>query len=523
MNTSFVRSSILSTAALLGGLPLMAGTPTWFTPLTESAPVTSPNSLEELSSPWVVPADIHQKNLVSMREVEDSVLSPGQSVVRANNAGTSASMFDMLAFDPSGEYLFIPHETPWTAGVSRYGIYANHNEVIFSGDGGGETGNWSNDYGAFDPCRFTPNETLFLGEEWTGLGRIVEILNPYAEPDQIQHRVLESIANVAHEGINFSKRYPDTIYYVDEWNSGSIYKFVMTTPGDYTAGQTFVLSVNDFIQNGGNAAANWNEQAAGVSREGEATWVPLTDASGNPLPGVTNPFRDGPTNDPRTNNDTRGGRPAADDVGATPYGRPEDLAVGRLRNGREVIYFCATSEQTVYSIEIVPGVSPEGRARMRAEGQRYSFRTSPDRAIVRTFINANSPKNVGFAPTTGVLNSPDNLAIDAMGNIYVIEDAPNGSSTGGDIWFVRDTNTDGIGESLDHFMSIRVDGSEATGMIWNPEIPTQFAVAVQHPDSTDLSNVPEGLGDAVWLFDISLIENERFVKSLERSRAPFGE
>ena len=43
-----------------------AGTDTWFTPLTESAPVTAPNSYEEINAPWVAPGDIHFKNLVNI-------------------------------------------------------------------------------------------------------------------------------------------------------------------------------------------------------------------------------------------------------------------------------------------------------------------------------------------------------------------------------------------------------------------------------------------------------------------------
>ena len=111
------------------------------------------------------------------------------------------------------------------------------------------------------------------------------------------------------------------------------------------------------------------------------------------------------------------------------------------------------------------------------------------------------------------------LAIDALGNIYVIEDAPNGSSTGGDIWFIRDTNNDGVAESIDHFLSIRVAGSEATGMIFNPAVPTEFVVACQHPNSTNLEVVPDGLGDAVWSFNVSNIDNQKFVKTINKGEA----
>lgn len=452
-----------------------AGSKPFFQPLTQSAPVVAPNSVTELHSPWVVPAGLSQTNLTSMNEIEGDI---AQSVVRVPGLGTNAAMFDMLAFDPKAKYLFIPHETATGAGVSRYSLEDDENVVLFSGDMGGAEGDWSNDYGAFDPATFTPNGTLFLGEEWAGEGRIIEVLNPFAEPADIQIRELESIANVAHEGLRFSAD-EQTIYFVDEWNSGSLYKFVMAQKGDYTQGQTFVLKVDAYA---GNAADNYNEGTnTTATRTGTATWVPLTDAQGVPLTSV-DPFRNGPTNDPRTATDTRGGRPAADEVGATPYGRPEDMEIGRLANGHEVMYVTATSERSIYSVEML----------------------SLTQAVVRVAASdATTPKNLGFPATSGVMQDPDNLAQDALGNIYIIEDAPNGADVGGDIWFMRDVDGDGVAESIDHFMSIQVAGCEATGMIFNPKQPTEFVVAVQHPSSTDLEAVPNGFGDALWQFDVS--------------------
>lgn len=481
-------ASLLAFSSLTS-LALAGGSDVWFKPLTSSADVYAPNATPELMEPWVAPSGIMQVNLLSLREVEDEVLSPHQSIIRVP-AGRSSSMFDMIAYDDTGEFLFIPHETPWGAGVSRHDIEARSTEVIFQGDGEGLNGDWSNDYGAFDPCRYTPNGTLFLAEEWTGEGRVMEVLNPFESPENVVVRELESIANVAHEGINFSLQDPRVIYYVDEWNSGSIYKFVMKTPGDYTKGQTFVLKVDDY--DGSKAADLWNDESnLSEPRTGMATWIPLTNRNGRVKPGITDPFRNGPTNDPRVNENTRGGRPAADDVGATPYGRPEDMEVGELANGNEVVYVAVTSEASVYTIEILGG--RKARVGKLVDGSK-------------------TPKNVGHAPTSGVLNSPDNLAQDAIGNIYIIEDAPNGSDTGGDIWFARDVNNDGVAESLDHFLSVQADGCEATGMIFNPSEPTEFVVAIQHPDSTDLSVVPNGLGDAVWKFDISDRDFDRAVK-----------
>lgn len=488
-------------AALLAAPAAHAGTDIWFSPLTQSAPIVTANSVEELSAPWTAPEGIRQNNWVSLREVEDPVLSPGQSIVRVPGASTSAAMFDMIAWNPAGTHLFIPHETPTGAGVTRYDITANKAEILMAGDQQGAVGDWSNDYGAFDPCRWTPNGTLFLGEEWAGRGRLIEVMNPMAPAADVTYRVLESIANVSHEGINFSSRYRNTIYFIDEYNSGSIYKFVMKRAGDYTVGQTFVLSVNAFASSGGVASQNWNSAAnLTATREGAATWIPLTDANGVPLPGIPSPFTDDATSSVNL-----GGRAAADAAGGTPYGRPEDATVSRLANGNEVLYVAITSENRVISIEILtPGTT-------RTNGT----------AVVRTLVSRSTPKNAGHPGTTGEIDSPDNLALDAAGNIYVIEDSPNSGAIGGDIWFARDVDNDGVAESCDHFLSLGVPGSEATGMIFNPQIPTEFVVAVQHPNSTNLASVPNGLGDAVWAFDLSGVPNKDFVNALKRGRFRF--
>jgi len=248
---------------------------------------------------------------------------------------------------------------------------------------------------------------------------------------------------------------------------------VLRKKHDYTRGQTFVLKVDGF---NGDVSKDYNNAVnTSQPRTGPATWVALTDKDGNPLT-ATDPFANA------LPGIERAGRQAADEAGGTPYGRPEDIEVGTLANGREALYFAATSENTIYTIEMI----------------------GSKKAIVKVLLSeTGTPKNAGFAGTTGRINSPDNLAQDRHGNIYVIEDAPNGSSTGGDIWFARDADSDGVAESVDHFMSIRVEGSEATGMIFNPKNPDEFAVAVQHPNSTDLGKVPNGFGDAIWTFDMS--------------------
>ncbi|MHA7836696.1 MAG: alkaline phosphatase PhoX [bacterium] len=526
---STLRGLGMGLLALAASQAAHAGTAPYFHPLQQSAAVAPPNHVNELNSPWQTPGGISQVNLTSMSEIEADI---EQSVQRVP-AGRSSSMWDMLAYDPSGRYVFIPHETPFGAGLSRYDTETDTTELLFAGDQEASLTSlcdsqpleaerdptnpacpaWDFDFGAFDPARWTPNGTVILAEEWTALGRVVEILDPLgpapidptATPasEDVSWRVLNSIAKVSHEGINFSLKHPnDVIYYIDEWRSGSIYKLVLKESGNYAlGGQTFVLSVDDFLPSGGDPSANWNEGPnASATRFGPATWVPITDADGNRLPGTLwDPFQDGPTADPRTQPLTRGGRGAADEVGGTPFGRPEDMTIGLTPKGNEILYVTTTSEQAVISIEI------ESPPRYLKKGKSLVESGPEDetRALVRQFASRETPKNLGFLPTTGQLDSPDNLAIDALGNVYIIEDQPNRSDVGGDIWFARDMDSDGVAESLDHFMSIQVDGSESTGMIFHPTDPTRFVVAVQHPDSTDLSEVPDGFGDAMWEFSLA--------------------
>ena len=453
---------------------VQAGTEPYFNPLTQSTAVAVPNHINELNSPWQAPAGISQTNLTSMNEIEQDI---NQSVVRISKETSGASNWDMIAFDKKGKYIFIPHETINGAGGSRYNIEADKNEVMFKGTGTAERGvtdeRWENDFGAFDPATMTPYDTVLFGEEWSGQGRIIEVMNPYVDDvANIEIKEKQSIANVSHEGLRFSEKWKNVLYYVDEDNSGSIYKCVARDKR-FDVCQTFVLRVNGFA---GDASERYdNEVNVNQPRTGHARWVPMTNRKGVPKT----------AQDPFENNAeyfARPGRLAADELNATPYGRPEDVEVGTLANGKEVLYFTATSERTVYSVQM--------------NGRRN--------AVVRVFADEeNTPKNLGFPATTGTLDSPDNLAQDGFGNIYIIEDKPNGDQVGGDIWFVRDTDGDGVAESLDHFMSIQVDGAEATGMIFNPVKPTEFVVSVQHPDSTNLANVPEGFGDALWSFDIS--------------------
>jgi len=106
------------------------------------------------------------------------------------------------------------------------------------------------------------------------------------------------------------------------------------------------------------------------------------------------------------------------------------------------------------------------------------------------------------------LTSPDNLAIDAEGNMYVIEDQPGGQA---DIWFARDANNDGVAESVARWASMNTTGAEPTGLYFDKFDPNVAYVNIQHADSdvdrlikiSTPAAVP--VPGAVWLFGSALL------------------
>jgi secreted PhoX family phosphatase len=83
------------------------------------------------------------------------------------------------------------------------------------------------------------------------------------------------------------------------------------------------------------------------------------------------------------------------------------------------------------------------------------------------------------------LASPDNLAVDHDGNIYIIEDRNGGSDD--DIWLAVDLNKDGDvtdpGEGIGRWASNGTLGSEFTGLYFDPTNKRRAWVNIQHPNS----------------------------------------
>jgi len=358
-----------------------------------------------------------------------------------------------------GRYLFTVFETG-QSGVQRHDLRTGETYTIWQTPAAGGAV-------AFDPSYWTPWGTFITGEESWNLvgeagypsryGRLFELTNPLEAPPVFEpltafsnlgaefvHRNV--IPRTSHEGIQFDDA--GNMYFIDELNGGNIYKY--TPAADYrrvlagraryfAAGQTFVLRVGD-----GNTP----------NAVGAFTWVPFTTATGAPMPGavvITDPIG-------VTSVDARNTTNLAAFKG-TDYQRPEDLQIQTVRR-RQYLYVTTTTTSETYRIDL-------------------------RNQTISVFADRNTVDLATGLPVGSALASPDNLAVDHDGNIYVIEDRNGG--TDNDIWFARDLNKDGDlkdpGEGIGRWASNGTVGSEFTGLYFDPFNKRRAWVNIQHPSS----------------------------------------
>lgn len=357
-----------------------------------------------------------------------------------------------------GRFLFTVWETG-QAGVQRHDLLTGQTDAIwvspqFLG------------HIAFDACYWTPWGTLITAEEnWTTasggstspFGRLFELDNPITAPaivgplsatsnDGAEFFHANVIPRVSHEGIQFDS--DGNMYFIDELNGGCLYRYtpaakmanVKSGKADYfAAGQTAVLRVG----NGNTPNAT-----------GPFTWVPFTNANGAALPGAL------------TITDTNGvqsvdGRNTTDLAAfkGTDYQRPEDVQIQRIGD-REFLYVATTTTNEVYRLDL-------------------------KNQVISVFADRNTIDLATGAVAGSALTSPDNLAIDSEGNIYIVEDRNGGVDN--DIWFANDLNKDGdlldAGEGIARWASNGTLGSEFTGLYFDPKNKRRAWVNIQHPAS----------------------------------------
>ena len=271
---------------------------------------------------------------------------------------------------------------------------------------------------ALDGLVWTPWGTVLFAEE-----RIVASLKDPALPGAVgglvyeydpateDVRPLPALGARSHEGLRFDVH-------------GNLYGISESTPG--LAGQSgaifkFVPDRKGDLTSGQLYAL----QMLDASKTGDAIWVPLD--------------RDAV----QVNSDAEALR-----VGATGWARPEDVEIGTStgnhRGGQEVMYVATTTDDLVLRIEL-----------------------AGDRAYVTNFVQEG-------VNVTG-LNNPDNLALDAQGNLYIAED--NGP---GDIWVARAVGGgERVASTVVRFASLTDCAAEPTGIYFDRSGRTLY-VNVQH-------------------------------------------
>lgn len=370
--------------------------------------------------------------------------------------------FDMNTLNETGRdkgrFLFTVFETA-EGGVQRHDRRRGTTETLWYAPTVGS-------YVAFDASFWTPWGTFITAEEaWetraggstSPYGRLFELKNPTTAPglrlplDAASNGGAKFVhANVvprtSHEGIQFDSA--GNMYFIDELNGGCIYKYVPAAPfrqvlqgkADYfAAGQTFVLRVG----NGGTPNA-----------VGAYTWVPFTDRDGKALPGALaiTDVNGVKSVDARNTTDLAAFK-------GTDYQRPEDLQVQKVK-GKEYLYVATTTTNEVYRLDLAA-------------------------QTIGVFANRATLDLATGQPVGAGLASPDNLALDHDGNLYIVEDRNGGVDD--DIWFARDLNKDGDltdpGEGLGRWASNGTVGSEFTGLYFDPRNKGRAWVNIQHPDS----------------------------------------
>jgi sugar lactone lactonase YvrE len=449
MRMSFDRARLIAVGGLLlaGAVAFADGTRfSNFTPLTISAgPIPVGDPAEETPIAFGNP-DFQQRSIAD----RTSQLAAG-----IPNSGS----WDMMTLNETGpqkgRFLFTVFESG-QSGVQRHDLWSGQTDTV-----------WQSpvplDHIAFDACFWTPWGTLITAEEaWvtapgganSPYGRLFELKNPidappvFEPPDNMGADFVHQnvIPRTSHEGIQFDN--DGNMYFIDELNGGNIYKYTSAARlwavkagfADYfAAGQTFVLRVGD-----GNTP----------NATGAYTWVPITDASGDALPGALT------ITDVRgvTSVDARNTTNLAPFKG-TDYQRPEDMQIQTVK-GDEYLYVTTTTTNEVYRLNL-------------------------KKRTISVFANrATIDLATGLAVGSALANV-DNLAIDHDGNIYIVEDF--GGGEGDDIWFAVDRNRDGDlndrGEGLARWASNGTVGSEFTGLYFDPRNKRRAWVNIQHPDS----------------------------------------
>lgn len=328
-------------------------------------------------------------------------------------AGTGANLPDMATLNETG------------SAAGRY-LYRTH-EVGSNGavtvtdleTGATSLADQAVHYERLDGIVWSPWRTVLFAEET----KDALLPDPHA-PDALRGMVYEydpatgvstvlpAVGSRSHEGLRFDAQ-------------GNLYGISESSPGEILEGIELSGGIFKFVPGRSGDLSSGQLYALKVldaSRTGEAEWVPLD--------------RDLV----RTDSDA-----AAVAAEATAWARPEDVEIatstGNAQSGQQVMFVAVTGENLILRIEL-----------------------DGDRAFVSNYVQG----------VTG-FDTPDNLALDPHGNLYIAED--NGP---GDLWVARaGGGSAAVAGAVVRFASLADCAAEPTGIYFDRDGETLF-VHVQH-------------------------------------------
>ena len=318
-----------------------------------------------------------------------------------------------------GRFLYRAHEVGSNGSVSVTDLETGATSLV------AQRADWER----LDGIVWTPWGTVLTAEEAVvagiddpevpgALGGFVYEIDPATGSAQVR----PAVGSRSHEGLRFDGR--GNLYGISENSPGYIYRFVPRHRRDLSAGTLFALRIVEDLGD----------------RTGWAVWEPL---DGDQV---------------KLDSDA-----AAAAVGATGYGRPEDVetstSTGDDRRGGRMLYVAVTSEHRVLAIDLRAGTGARA-------GQ----------LLVTDYVrqNVNAPAD---------FSSPDNLALDRNGNLFIAEDpggtAPN-KTLGDDVWVSRLNPVNAAqGLTAERFLTITDCNAEPTGIYFSRSGRSLF-VNVQH-------------------------------------------
>lgn len=337
----------------------------------------------------------------------------------------------------AGRYIYRPHETSSNGAVSVTDLKTKDPKKTWIL---AQRADWER----LDGIVWTPWKTILTAEE-TDIAKLRDPEVPQAvaglvyeiDPKTGKAVPRPAVGSRSHEGLRFDSK--GNLYGISETNrqanskyqegpGGFIYKFVPDKKGDLSSGQLYALKIT---------------KDAG-DRTGGAEWIPLDREA------------------VKVDSDA-----AAAAAGATGYDRPEDVEIATSTGGGPayIMYVAITGEDRVLGIDL-----------MNYKNQAYVY----------DFVKA------GMNAPAGDFDSPDNLALDKAGNLFITED-PGGKypakTKGDDIWTAMyQGGKHKPAESVQRFASLTDCDAEPTGVYFSLDGKTLY-VNVQHRggDTRDLA------------------------------------